>query len=93
MFSCPVAIKLYIIGMNTFATTLGFCFSGASLHFFVYIICFLSGFPHGESFSSATFEAEVPLSLVVFQSKVLKSMRCASSLIRAKGIIWFAENR
>ncbi|CAL9118495.1 unnamed protein product [Musa acuminata var. zebrina] len=53
----------------------------------------VGGFPHGESFSSATFEAEVPLSLVVFQSKVLKSMRCASSLIRAKGIIWFAEDR
>ncbi|URE43800.1 CobW/HypB/UreG, nucleotide-binding domain [Musa troglodytarum] len=51
------------------------------------------GFPHGESFSSATFEAEVPLSLVVFQSKILKSMRCASNLIRAKGIIWFAEDR
>ncbi|WOL06974.1 hypothetical protein Cni_G15709 [Canna indica] len=52
-----------------------------------------SGFPHGASFSSATFETEVPLSLVSFQSIVLKSMRCTRSLLRAKGIIWFAEDR
>ncbi|XP_074591975.1 uncharacterized protein LOC141847789 isoform X2 [Curcuma longa] len=54
---------------------------------------FDAGFPHGASFSSASFETEVPLSLALFQSKVLKIMRCSRSLIRAKGIIWFAEDR
>ncbi|KAG6497998.1 COBW domain-containing protein C15D4.05-like [Zingiber officinale] len=54
---------------------------------------FDAGFPHGASFSSASFETEVPLSLALFQSKVLNIMRCSRSLIRAKGIIWFAEDR
>ncbi|XP_058101121.1 uncharacterized protein LOC131245583 [Magnolia sinica] len=52
-----------------------------------------SGLSHGESFSSLTFESEVPLSLASFQSIILTKMRCTNGLLRAKGILWLAEDR
>lgn len=52
-----------------------------------------SGLSHGMSFSSVTFESELPLSLAVFQSSVLRWMSKTTGLLRAKGIIWFAEDR
>ncbi|XP_039143663.1 P-loop guanosine triphosphatase YjiA-like [Dioscorea cayenensis subsp. rotundata] len=52
-----------------------------------------SGLSHGEFFSSVTFQSEVPLSLAMFQSEVLPRMRNSCRLLRAKGIIWFAEDR
>lgn len=52
-----------------------------------------TGLSHGISFSSVTFESDVPLSLALFQSRVLARMSSASGLLRAKGIIWFAEDR
>lgn len=53
----------------------------------------VAGFSHGSSFSSVTFESELPSSLNVFQSRVLTRMRSSRGLLRAKGIIWFAEDR
>ncbi|KAJ0962631.1 hypothetical protein J5N97_027753 [Dioscorea zingiberensis] len=52
-----------------------------------------TGLSHGESFSSVTFQSEVPLSLAVFQSEILPRMSNSCGLLRAKGIIWFAEDR
>ncbi|XP_008784425.2 uncharacterized protein LOC103703366 [Phoenix dactylifera] len=52
-----------------------------------------AGLPQGVSFSSVTFECEFPLSLALFQSKVLRSMRSTTGLLRSKGIVWFAEDR
>lgn len=52
-----------------------------------------SGISHGSSFSSVTFESEYPLSLSMFQSRVLPQIRRSKGLLRAKGIIWFAEDR
>ncbi|KAJ0962637.1 hypothetical protein J5N97_027759 [Dioscorea zingiberensis] len=52
-----------------------------------------TGLSQGESFSSVTFQSEVPLSLAVFQSEILPRMSNSCGLLRAKGIIWFAEDR
>lgn len=51
------------------------------------------GLSQGLSFSSVTFESEFPLSLALFQSKVLRNMRCTTGLLRSKGVVWFAEDR
>lgn len=45
------------------------------------------------SFSSVTFESEAPLSLFLFQSKILKSISNTNGLLRAKGILYFSEDR
>lgn len=52
-----------------------------------------SDLSHGGSFSSTTFESDVPLSLAAFQSTILARMRHMSGLLRAKGILWFSEDR
>lgn len=52
-----------------------------------------SGSSHGESFSSFTFESDSPLSLAAFQSTILMSIRSMHGLLRAKGILWFVEDR
>lgn len=51
------------------------------------------GSPQDVSFSSVTFESEAPLSLSLFQSKVLKSVSNTIGLLRAKGILYFLEDR
>ncbi|XP_077250980.1 uncharacterized protein LOC143890258 [Tasmannia lanceolata] len=52
-----------------------------------------NGLSHVGTFSSFTFESEVPLSLALFQSIVMTRMRSMTGLLRAKGILWFAEDR
>ncbi|KAK8916719.1 hypothetical protein KSP39_PZI022983 [Platanthera zijinensis] len=51
------------------------------------------GFSEEFSFSSVTFESEVPLSLSLFQSAILKSVSNTNGLLRAKGILYFSEDR
>ncbi|XP_028555134.1 uncharacterized protein LOC110093639 isoform X2 [Dendrobium catenatum] len=51
------------------------------------------GLPQDVSFSSVTFESEAPLSLSLFQSKVLTSVSNTIGLLRGKGILCFLEDR
>ncbi|XP_020270804.1 uncharacterized protein LOC109845989 [Asparagus officinalis] len=53
----------------------------------------VAGLSQEYAFSSVTFESERPLSVSVFQTRVMTRMRRARGLLRAKGIIWFAEDR
>ncbi|KAL4191754.1 hypothetical protein AMTRI_Chr07g82200 [Amborella trichopoda] len=46
-----------------------------------------------KSFSSLTFESDLPLSLASFQSMVLRMMFGMPGLLRAKGVLWFEEDR
>ncbi|XP_068669095.1 uncharacterized protein [Aristolochia californica] len=48
---------------------------------------------HAGNFSSFTFESEDPLSMSLFQSRVLTKLRNTNNLLRAKGILWFEEDR
>ncbi|CAA6673139.1 unnamed protein product [Spirodela intermedia] len=51
------------------------------------------GLSHGSTFSSVTFKNEIPMSLSLFQSSSLLTMNKSSGLLRAKGVLWFAEDR
>ncbi|KAG9447981.1 hypothetical protein H6P81_014109 [Aristolochia fimbriata] len=48
---------------------------------------------HERNFSSVSFDSEDPLLMSLFQSSVLATMRNTNNLLRAKGILWFEEDR
>ncbi|KAJ7530832.1 hypothetical protein O6H91_14G021100 [Diphasiastrum complanatum] len=47
----------------------------------------------GSTFLSVTFSSIRPLSLAVFQTIIVNDLRFSHDLFRAKGVLWFEENR